>query len=545
MPLLLAEPLWYLRLSWCHVTSPAEAKAGQEYVDTQPAYIYGGPLDSLLDTDHSYHLAVAGAASHINFIRSTVLNSASYTPSSTSARRIQGLELLDTFKPRTFISSLPAFNNLNGTCFTCPSERNSVLTCRSTAAKLTFFSAVFALLPGYLDTDQPSAMASAKYPSTIEEFNRRFPSHAVNTIHNMENEFRASGSSWRNHHLEACRVIVRPCAVPPILDAHIPTARKTLEACSSEVTDLMRLSASQISKMSHQELRQDGGVFETFYVALADVSRLPEVVSASNDRPHRDRRPVHRPDYNPGQGFSSSPAGVTTNPTLSSPYTPQSIGVVDYEDQLDRTKHEVLSVDLAAQFISSTLDRLAGKTSRDPRIEFSRAPNTFELQSPFISCRCEDDGSIVQRGKNKFTHQWTGTGTHFLCSLEGKSRYIQANILGQGIVSDQVTAQQVCEMLGSVMSSVESGLYEDIDDKDRSCILISIHQTDIAFLHADFSPEYMAYIYSQCPPLELPHLMVHRSRDYNLAVREDRKLAAEIVVAIATFYIEQEKQNTD
>lgn len=117
-------------------------------------------------------------------------------------------------------------------------------------------------------------------------------------------------------------------------------------------------------------------------------------------------------------------------------------------------------------------------------------------------------------------------------------------------------------MLGSVMSSVESGLYEDIDDKDRSlvcitslhpeqltnrfsCILISIHQTDIAFLHADFSPEYMAYIYSQYPPLELPHLMVHRSRDYNLAVREDCKLAAEIVVAIATFYIEQEKQNTD
>lgn len=39
--------------------------------------------------------------------------------------------------------------------------------------------------------------------------------------------------------------------------------------------------------------------------------------------------------------------------------------------------------------------------------------------------------------------------------------------------------------------------------------------------------------------------MVHRSRDYNLAIPEDRKLAAEIVVAIATFYIEQEMQITD
>jgi hypothetical protein len=46
-------------------------------------------------------------------------------------------------------------------------------------------------------------MATAQYPSTIEEFNRRFPSHAVNTIHNMEKEFRASGSSWRIHRLEA------------------------------------------------------------------------------------------------------------------------------------------------------------------------------------------------------------------------------------------------------------------------------------------------------------------------------------------------------
>lgn len=308
------------------------------------------------------------------------------------------------------------------------------------------------------------ASLAAAYPSTVDGFNRRFPTHKENTIHTLAREFRnASGSSWRVQHLEACRVIVRPCNTLPILETDISIARNTIDACPSEVADLMCLSATQISTMSHAELRANGGVFDSLYVALADVSRLPELISAAKDRPQRDRKPIHRPEYDPGEGFSS-PASVTRHPT-SSPYTPQSVGVLDYDAQLDRTKHEAVSADLAAQFISSILDRLSGQASQDSRIEFSRAPSAFGLESPTISCTCQDDGSIIQRDKNSWSHQWSST--QWLCSLEAKSRYMQADASGQGTVADQVIAQQVCEMLGSVMSSVENGEHTDLDDRDR------------------------------------------------------------------------------
>lgn len=54
-----------------------------------------------------------------------------------------------------------------------------------------------------------------------------------------------------------------------------------------------------------------------------------------------------------------------------------------------------------------------------------------------------------------------------MCSLEAKSQYTQADALGKGTVSDRVIAQQVCEMLGSVMSIVEDGKHEDLDNRDR------------------------------------------------------------------------------
>jgi len=70
--------------------------------------------------------------------------------------------------------------------------------------------------------------------------------------------------------------------------------------------------------------------------------------------------------------------------------------------------------------------------------------------------------------------------------------------------------------------------------------LISIHHTNIVVLHADFSPEYMAYIYSKTPPPKLSHLVIHRSRDFDLEVPEHWKLAAETIVALAKFFIEQD-----
>jgi hypothetical protein len=314
------------------------------------------------------------------------------------------------------------------------------------------------------------ASEAASYPSTVSEFNTRFPNHATNTIHTLPEKLQnASGSNWKVQHLEACRVIVRSYKKLPILKTEIDIARKTLDACS-EVTDLTKLSITKIGKMSHTELRANGGVFDAFYVALADVLRLQEPIDPTDDRPQRDCKGIHRPEYDSGEGLSS-PASVTTEEARprhpsSSPWAPQSDDSSDYDSQLDRIKPEVFSADLAAQFISSVLDRLSNQISQDSRIEFYRAPSTFKLNSATFSCTCQDDGSMVRREKNYSDHKWSNP-PQFLCSLEAKPRYFQADASGQGIVSDRVIAQQVCEMLGSVMSSFDDETYTDLKDGDR------------------------------------------------------------------------------
>ncbi|KAH6711898.1 hypothetical protein BKA61DRAFT_693864, partial [Leptodontidium sp. MPI-SDFR-AT-0119] len=139
------------------------------------------------------------------------------------------------------------------------------------------------------------------YPSTVDHFNRRFPNHAANTIHALAASLRnASGSSWTVQHLEACCAIIQPCRTLPILEPYMPVARNKVDAYFAKVADLTSLSSSQISKISHVELRTNGGVFDSFYVALADVSRLPDLTSTANDRPQRDRKPINRPEYDAG-----------------------------------------------------------------------------------------------------------------------------------------------------------------------------------------------------------------------------------------------------
>jgi len=70
-------------------------------------------------------------------------------------------------------------------------------------------------------------------------------------------------------------------------------------------------------------------------------------------------------------------------------------------------------------------------------------------------------------------------------------------------------------------------------------VLISVHQTNIVFVQTDFPEEYMAYIYSDQPSSQLPYLEIHRSREYDLRKPIDRLMAAEIIVALANVFAEQ------
>jgi hypothetical protein len=69
-----------------------------------------------------------------------------------------------------------------------------------------------------------------------------------------------------------------------------------------------------------------------------------------------------------------------------------------------------------------------------------------------------------------------------------------------------------------------------------SRFLISIHQQNMVFLEADFSEGYIKYIYSRNDMPEAPYLTIYRSREYDLARKEDRKAAAEVLIALAEWF---------
>jgi hypothetical protein len=252
------------------------------------------------------------------------------------------------------------------------------------------------------------------YPSTVREFKVRFPDADKHTLHNSSRFHRtASGSNWTVCHLEACRILFKPCTILPALERHMRAARETIESPEvlDHLTSLTKFSNTQVRSMCHRELRQAGGGFGSFYVALGDVICMPEEV-IWNDRGSstRNRKPaIQPPGYETGEGLSSPPVAGERNSRnpipSSSPYQPSSQGDDDFEAQLDRTRDEAISADLAAQFISSVLDLFLSHTHEQTRgqplfrIEFSKEPTTFKLKTDTLSCTCQDDGSIVQRRK--------------------------------------------------------------------------------------------------------------------------------------------------
>ncbi|KAG9240224.1 hypothetical protein BJ878DRAFT_579211 [Calycina marina] len=223
--------------------------------------------------------------------------------------------------------------------------------------------------------------------------------------------------------------------------------------------------------------------------------------------------------------------------TVSSVYSPRHLSErPDVEEQIDRKKHEVVSANMAAQFISIVIDLYSNQPIESITTEFSNAPNTFHLDSPQFNCICQDDGAIWRRKFNLITKTWINPQSTLLCSLEAKSSYSRVDSSGMGVTSDRTLAQQFCELLGPVLSQVTDGDYEALDDEQRCRFLISVHQSDIMIVYCDFSPEYLGYMYSDQPPPHLPYITLHRSRKYNLGDPTERREAAETIVAFGEYF---------
>ncbi|KAJ8065840.1 hypothetical protein OCU04_004944 [Sclerotinia nivalis] len=397
------------------------------------------------------------------------------------------------------------------------------------------------------------------WPSNHRDFSRRFPGNPF-TIHNLSSgDRRASGSDWSANHLQAFRVLQDQKYDVPIPEKYKEKAAKVVDGNKLLLDSLKSVTYEQLQTLSHRELRSET-VFGSYFVALADVARGVRVPDGS-PRLRKNIKVPERPDFRSGEGegFSSSPprasspipTHIPTTPTPisktsksippnSSPFTtdsteyaPSQRDGIDFEDQLDRKKHEVVSANMAAQFISTVLDVYCSRSNENIGTEFFVGPTTLYLSSPTLDCTCQDDGAAWRRVRDPSTKAWMNDeSTPLLFSLEVKSFYTQSDSSGMGITSDTTLAQQFCELLGSVMSQVKNQNYKALTDDQRRRFLVSVHQTDMMIIGCDFSLDYLEYVYSYEQPDHLPYVVLKRSRKYDLGNPEDRIDAAKAIVAL-------------
>ena len=245
------------------------------------------------------------------------------------------------------------------------------------------------------------------WPSNEREFLRRFPVHESSTIHNLPRELKsASGSAWSAKHLQACRVLVQDHSGNiPILNDYKTTATDRVAADRSLLTSLTSISYEELRSLSHRALRSVPS-FGSFFVSLADVTRARSQ-SVPSRRLRENIQAPERPDFRSGEGegFSSSPPiGSSPFTTVSSLYSPRHMNErPDFEEQIDRKKHEVVSANMAAQFISTVIDFYSNQPDGNITTEFFNAPNTFHLVSPHLNCICQDDSGTWRKEFNPIT----------------------------------------------------------------------------------------------------------------------------------------------
>ena len=311
------------------------------------------------------------------------------------------------------------------------------------------------------------------YPSTEAEFVETFPDNERNTIHSMPASVaKASGSRWNMAHLEACRVIVSLPAKPhthlEVLSRYCERARIHIEALPRALSSLEWVSPKMLKECPSAGLREIGGQFGAFYSLLAEVARMPDLVRRA--RSGRDIQRPSNPDFVTGEGLGfSSPLGTDgSGQNQSSSFSPSESDPLERSDHELRRKHEVVTANMTAEFISSLLDTCSHPPDSDSRLEFNPAPSTYALDTPALKSTCQDDGCIVRRCRSQLTGYWITQGFN-LAIVECKAQYTIWNEDEDiASVSSNVRAQQVCEMLSSGFQRIEA-VHEigDLSPKSR------------------------------------------------------------------------------
>jgi hypothetical protein len=308
---------------------------------------------------------------------------------------------------------------------------------------------------------------NSEYPSTISKFKRKYTNWRLDTIHTLPpQELDLSGSHWDIQQLRACRVVLKDgyeCL--PILTSHLSAARNTVRRTGIVIRDF---SKDELQKMTHKELRYNGGSFDSFFVLLADVVEPPRkewnVRKARKDiaAPQRLLNEITEP--------GSSPSNHRSSPSLppsSQSYAQDPNEATERLDHVERAKHETVCASMATEFISSVLDLYANPVSNTDVMELSNAPMGFFVGGAVFNSTCQTDGAMIFKSLDTEHGTWH-SGREALCAFEAKAQYTEwvDRDSNEGRTSPQVLAQQVCEMLGVLCSRVQDDRYDLLSDID-------------------------------------------------------------------------------
>jgi hypothetical protein len=133
------------------------------------------------------------------------------------------------------------------------------------------------------------------------------------------------------------------------------------------------------------------------------------------------------------------------------------------DEHAERTKHEIVTVQMLTEFLSVIVDMLQRKRpGASPRLVVTASPTVYKVANKFLNCYCLDNGSLVWQQKVEGSGQWKPAQTKTMCVIEAKPRVTNWNSDGQPAVTADLLGQQFCEILGAFLSKVnlEDGIRE-------------------------------------------------------------------------------------
>jgi len=295
------------------------------------------------------------------------------------------------------------------------------------------------------------------YPTkTRREYQRKYPkAHVILELE--EKSLKLPASKWGKQHLIACRVLNQSGGkILPILKefAPEPNGLENHKEWANIKPLIEGPPKEDLQYKSRLELEHEHGNLGTLWSTLAKIV-APREASDPKEYPQREGKSVRTEEFVSTEDMrilSSSPveeasAGTSQNTSQQSFKLGSLHGSeVDEEEHVDRTRNEVLAVNLAGAFIRYVLNFCAEQNpATDALLEFQEEPCRRTDWVSKLRIDATDDGGIWVVEKREGKSPWTWKRR--LALLEAKRAFQRIDNGNRPGLSDDNLAQYTCEAL--------------------------------------------------------------------------------------------------